>query len=107
MGRWNGHKCEFISSLVASFHFQNNKKWQNSRSSALPSLCLQPLLLQHINNTTINLVTDAEHWGELHYGAIGEEKEEEIRGANIKCSMELIGGRWLADAEQHNNQPPN
>ena len=67
MGRWNGHKCEFISSLVASFHFQNNKKWQNSRSSALPSLCLQPLLLQHINNTTINLVTDAEHWGELHW----------------------------------------
>jgi hypothetical protein len=26
------------------------------------------------------LVTDAERWGELHYGAIDEEKEEEIRG---------------------------
>jgi hypothetical protein len=21
----------------------------------------------HVNNTTINLVTDAEHWGELHW----------------------------------------
>jgi hypothetical protein len=29
MDRWNCHKCEFISSLVASFHFQNNKKMTN------------------------------------------------------------------------------
>jgi uncharacterized protein with ACT and thioredoxin-like domain len=46
--------------------------------------------------------------GESCIGAIDEEKMEEIRGANIIiCSMELIGGRSLADAEQHNNQPLN
>ena len=44
MGCWNGHVCEFISSLITSFHFKNIKTWQNSRSSALPPL-LQPLTL--------------------------------------------------------------
>ena len=91
MGRWNGHKCEFISSLVASFHFQNNKKWQNSRSSALPSLCLQPLLLQHINNTTINLVTDAEHWGELHWSNWWGE-----RGGDKGGKHHNVQWNWLA-----------
>jgi hypothetical protein len=40
MGRWNGHVCEFISSLVASFSCQT---WQNSRASALLPFCLEPL----------------------------------------------------------------
>ena len=68
--------------------------------------CLQPLLL-HTSITQQSTWLRMQSVGESCIGAIDEEKEEEIRGANIKCSMELIGGRWLADAEQHNNQPPN
>ena len=59
---------------------------------------------QHLKNITINLFTDAERLGSC-IGAIGEEKEEE-KGAEHHVQLGLIDGRWLAEAEQHNNQPP-
>ena len=53
---------------------------------------------------------DAVHWGG-HIGAVVEEKYEVNRQDEViicqhhHVRLELINGRWVAEAEQHDNQP--
>ena len=60
---------------------------------------------QHLNNITINLLTDAGRWGSC-IRAIDEAKEEEA-ATHQHIQLELIDGRWPLGGEQHNNQPRN
>ena len=82
MGRWNGHKCEFISSLIASFYVQNNKNGNTHvrrfyHHSVCSHCCCSTSITQQSTWLRMQSV------GESCIGAIDEEKEEEIRGANM------------------------
>ena len=45
-------------------------------------------------------------FGELHLEQLVRRKRRR-RGADSIVQLGLIDGRWLAEAEQHNNQPPS